>query len=387
MREFGLKLIANLPDALEQRNTSLDRKQCVRLRHRRSTCSRCADACPTHAISWRDELEIDPGKCIDCGICAAVCPTGAWEAHAPTNAELLGQIKSRLIEGRPILFACSHCLETLSLSSADILPVQCLGRLDESIFVGAVVMGAQAVTLLDGACADCPHSAGRAIAGQMMQRANALLASFGAPGRITLDPRRVVPEALQPRPAKPEGGLSRRDLFKFLTGRAIKTTAITVNSVLGDEDPSAQKEARPFTGPLPAQVPPKRRFLFAALRRLGQPVETQWKDGIWAQFMVTEKCSGCQMCAFFCPTGALMKTEQAGKLGVTFNLASCIDCRLCQEICYRHGVTLSPGVDLQKVVSNEVDTFWMADTQSAAWNTSLQARFEKPIPSSCEKNK
>jgi fumarate reductase flavoprotein subunit len=42
-----------------------------------STCHFCASECPVDAIRFVGrEYAIDPGKCIDCGTCAAVCPSG-----------------------------------------------------------------------------------------------------------------------------------------------------------------------------------------------------------------------------------------------------------------------------------------------------------------------
>jgi formate hydrogenlyase subunit 6/NADH:ubiquinone oxidoreductase subunit I len=106
-------------------------------------------------------------------------------------------------------------------------------------------------------------------------------------------------------------------------------------------------------------------------------VIAEWSDGIWAQFGFTEKCNGCQMCAFFCPTGALTKIEQEDKLGVAFKLALCTNCRLCQEICYRDGVTLSPTIDLKKIVNDTVDTLLMVESKSAIWKLSPEERIKK----------
>ncbi|HVV92538.1 MAG TPA: NADH-quinone oxidoreductase subunit NuoB [Hyphomicrobiales bacterium] len=45
-------------------------------------CRACAEACPTHAITMRDDglLDIDYGRCVVCQLCAEACPTGAMEA-------------------------------------------------------------------------------------------------------------------------------------------------------------------------------------------------------------------------------------------------------------------------------------------------------------------
>ena len=43
-------------------------------------CNACGDVCPKHAITFRTDPEgfwypeVDPGKCIECGLCEKVCP-------------------------------------------------------------------------------------------------------------------------------------------------------------------------------------------------------------------------------------------------------------------------------------------------------------------------
>lgn len=43
--------------------------------HCEAGCSACIDACPTHAIR-SGPLQIDLGRCIQCGDCTPVCPSG-----------------------------------------------------------------------------------------------------------------------------------------------------------------------------------------------------------------------------------------------------------------------------------------------------------------------
>ena len=379
MLGVGLDRIVDILSHLQSPAIRVSPRQCSRVRHRRSTCTRCADACPTQAITWRESLKVESAKCIDCGICATVCPTGALEAQVPTNAELLEPIKRHVTENRSVTFACSRYLETMRAQSAQVVQVKCLGRLDESILVGAIADGAQSVSLLDGACADCPHAIGRTIAAQTAQTTNALLAVWGVARRVGFDAQQVKQAETESAPAATADGMSRRAFFEFLRRETVKATAVTVNSVLTGQAIPADSDATLPRGELPTRVPAKHQLLLTGLRKIGKPVIAEWNSGIWAQFGFAEKCNGCQMCAFFCPTGALTKIEQDGKLGVAFKLALCTDCRLCREICYLDSVTLSPKIDLTKVVNDTVDTFLMVDAESALWKLSPEERLKKTL--------
>lgn len=385
MFPVGLDRIVDILGHLQSPAIRVNPHQCTRVRHRRSTCTRCADACPTQAITWHESLHVESVKCIDCGICATVCPTGALEAQAPSNAELLEQIRRRVSENRSVAFACPRYLETTRAAPAQFVQVKCLGRLDESILFGAIAEGAPVITLLDGACADCPHAIGRTIAAQTAQRTNALLSAFGSARQVVFDARRLAAGETAPSPATTTDGLSRRAFFDFLRRETLKVTAATVSGVLNDQEASSATEAKLPVGGLPTRVPAKHQLLLNALRKIGKPVIAEWNGGIWAQFGFTEKCNGCQMCAFFCPTGALTKIEQDGKLGVAFKLALCTNCRLCQELCYLDGVTLSPTVDLNQVVNDASDPFLMVDAESALWKLSPEERLKKTVLSALAK--
>lgn len=49
-------------------------------------CGACAAVCPTLAITMGAKIHvIDPEKCIDCGMCASVCPV---DAPVPNKKEV-----------------------------------------------------------------------------------------------------------------------------------------------------------------------------------------------------------------------------------------------------------------------------------------------------------
>jgi formate hydrogenlyase subunit 6/NADH:ubiquinone oxidoreductase subunit I len=176
--------------------------------------------------------------------------------------------------------------------------------------------------------------------------------------------------------------VSRRAFFDLLVRETVKTTAVTVSTLFSEQDKPPVTSAP--VGKLPTCVPAKYQLLLSTLRRLPPQAKREWKSGLWAQFSVTEKCNGCQICAFFCPTGALTKIEQKDQVGVAFKTSLCSDCKLCQEICYRDAVRLSPTIDLNKVVNDTVDTFLMANKASMPWNVPAEERIKDIFKSTLE---
>jgi formate hydrogenlyase subunit 6/NADH:ubiquinone oxidoreductase subunit I len=403
----GFDRLVDILTRLESRAIRVYPQQCSKLRHRRSSCSLCADCCPTQAITWGEALQVDPDKCTGCGICATVCPTGALEAQAPTNVELLVQIQELVKQRSAITFACPRYLESSNEDSGRFIPVNCLGRLDESILVGAVSLGAEAVWLVDGACEGCPYAAspahrsplekpsrgGRTVVAQVVQRANELLQVCGNRRRIFIGPQLPGGLSTAARPLRAGETLSRRAFFSMLahrtTGAAAIAATATVDSILGNQETQPQEDQRPKKGELSVYLPAKRRLLLAALRQMGKPAVTDFEaDGgpfgpaqgkLWAQFELKEGCTGCQMCAFFCPTGALNKIEEDGKAGVTFRISHCTHCRLCQDICYKEVVALSSNFDPSKVLVDAVDTLLMRDANAAPWQALAIENRKKPL--------
>ncbi|NLF10962.1 MAG: 4Fe-4S binding protein [Anaerolineaceae bacterium] len=383
--------------AIEQVEKALDRFEphpikvvgnlCSAKRHRLSNCKRCVDACPAGALTLRttaaiggpgsavaDGPHIDPERCTGCGMCAAVCPAGALEAQSPSNIELLAQVMRLALAGQGVAFACPLSLEQADAGRPCVI-VNCLGRLDESLLVGAVAHGARPVRLIDRACEGCAQAAGRAMAAAAIERSNGLLAAFGLPGQIAFHTGKAC--ALPaPTPAAGNGeGLSRRGLLKRLAQETLRAgQAIAEAPQPGESQPRELLPAdEPLPrGELPADLPLTRALLLTALRRLDPaplagPGQAAAGAGLFASFDCTDQCTGCQMCGFFCPTGALTKVEQDGQLGVIFRPARCTDCGLCRDICYRDAVVLSSGADLTYVLADAAQVFLMRDADAAPW--------------------
>jgi ferredoxin len=359
--------IAEVVTRLGAPDLAIHPQQCSRLRHRNSTCARCIESCPAHAITVQGTLEVDATQCTNCGVCAAVCPTGALEPTNPTNAELLSRIEQR--KGMACLaFACP---KAGCGSDERVIQVNSLGRLDESILVGAASWRIGQIMLVDGPCQNCRDAKGCEASEQAIAQSNALLRAFDLPPRVSFVSQ--LPLFGSHGTPVPNEGLSRRAFFSMLTRDTKAAAALTMSSMLQSAN---EPQTNVRKGALPQQVPAKRTLLLEALRRLGKPPAPNFAGQFtgWVTCQINENCTGCAMCAYFCPTGALIKTRQEGKTVLVFSAASCTNCGLCREICYCNSIDLAGRTDLPKALAEVSEIFSLPGEPSAAKSSEAKLR-------------
>jgi ferredoxin len=377
--ELDIDQVADIVDQLEHRPVLVAAEHCTRQRHRHSGCTRCMDACPAGAIAWNEGLEIDWEACTGCRICATVCPTAALEAGEPSDDEVLVQIQRTVEKGGRVTFACLNVRRGVQ-GGGSCVPVNCLGRLNEALLVGAGACGAESVWLVDGECESCPQAVGRTTAGRVLTRSNVILEALGIPVRAAFRPD--LPEA-----AGVHGGgngygqgVSRRGLFKALARETARVGDVTAGVVQSRQE--AMEPGTSVRGELPKALPSNRLLLLATLKRLEAPAPGAMiseEGGPFASFQLAEGCTACQMCAFFCPTGALTGVVDGGKVGLAFRASHCTNCGLCRDICYRDAVRLSPQVDLHKLAALEVEWCFAQEMDAEPWKKGISETVARQI--------
>lgn len=338
MVEMDFLQIAEALGRLKSQNLSVFPQQCVRLRHKNSHCNLCEQFCPSGVIHWSDGFWIAEEDCTSCGICAAVCPSGAIEAANPKNLDLQNIIQN-LPKENPIVFACPR----VGGSAAEgVIRVSCLGRVDASLLISAAAEGFNEIELIDCACDSCPDKLGKMAAEQAVIEAIGVFTACGYTGSVG---------------------------FKYWSSLLEQKAEKSADVVWGgsveniEKDPSG-KATLP-KGELPVRLPEKRQILKTGLEKFNDIPETFTSTQLWATVTISSACTGCQMCAFFCPTGALSKVKVDDKPGISFKISDCVNCRLCQDACYMGGISLGNQVDLAKVIAQDVDIIW-SDIQSSS---------------------
>lgn len=359
--------IFGLLEKLESADIAVHQSRCAVVRNRNATCMKCADACTSGCITYADnELTIDPEKCIGCGTCATVCPTCALEAQNPNDAELLRRAVAAMkaAEGEAVI-ACDQILAAAEglYDPEKVVGLPCLGRVDETLLVTLANAGATQVSLVKAKCDECPQKVGFYTAEAVCKTANVLLETWNNNMRVTLVDK--FPAAIR---LKSEKGYDydRREFFSGMRGNAkeaaVKTTDHMVKDALGVEEQEQPKYIKVMAdGTLPHFIPDRRERLLDNLAVMGEPQDVMIDTRLWGHVVInTETCISCQMCATFCPTGAIKKfTDEDGTFGIEHSPSDCVKCRCCTDICKEGALWLSDEVFAVDILSGAVERYEM----------------------------
>lgn len=339
---------------------AVHQQRCLRVRNRHAACHACADACTSKCISFKDgTLHVDARACVGCGTCCTACPTCALEALNPNDATLLARARNALrATGDTVVFAPERLVaqgdSRRTLDASKVVAVTNLGRVEESLIAGLVADGARHIVLVQPPAADACEEKGAAMARDVCASANAVLAAWGSDARARI--AREFPACV-------------------LRTDGTEADAFTTNAGAPGERPSyddAGKHRPAFTdtagamkvmrdGTLPHFVPERRERLFDALLELGEPLDAHVTSRLWGHVRVDPAlCTGCRMCAVFCPTGALVKfTDEDGATGIGHAPADCVQCRCCQDVCRSRAITVEGTVPARAVLAGETERFEM----------------------------
>ena len=351
--------------AIESDAIAVHEERCISVRNRNASCLRCVEACTSGAISLRaGELAVEPDACIGCGTCATACPTCAIEIRNPSDDDLTSQVKRSIVatKGHPVI-ACETALASSGAAGDAVCEVPCLGRVDESVLVGMAAYKAFDATLVCGACEECAHAPGGAMARQVLEGARNLLDAFGSDMRLRLTDE-VPPQARAGQDAaRPGGGLSRRDALRAAKETAAQAASAAVAGELGAgaslEPPAAYRKVNK-DGTLSHFVPTRRLRLYNYLKHIGNPVADHVETRVIGAVSIDAgKCSSCRMCAVFCPTGAIVKLDKDDVFGILHRPSACMQCRLCERICPEQAITVSGCVPIRQFMGQEAVCFSM----------------------------
>lgn len=270
------------------------------------TCSRCQDICPKQAIAGR---VIDEKKCDNCGLCTAVCPTGAIHSDADYDSCLTATQKLA-----PQVLMCQKV-------SPSAMP--CLGALNRRLLWALAEKRPLAIDT--SRCESC-NPAVHSWLSQEIRACNEALEAAGKP------PLKLV--HVKESPAPPASTVGRRSFFRSLFAAA-KDTATEI-----------------------AEAQTQRQYTFDEIIWLTKQEPPVSPCKLFPGFSLTAPCNGCGLCAALCPEKALTITD-GNQRQLHFNPRQCTNCGLCSANCPQSAIQLLPqfqGAEDFPVTSPEDDT-------------------------------
>lgn len=346
-------------------SVTIEVDRCLNNRHAAAACRRCVEACPVDAIAIGTQLpDLDPERCVHCGACTPVCPTDAVAGSDVLERRLIETCAA--VDAPAITLTCSlHPHPTPHDPLAVVIRHgRCLAAVNSEQLLAVAGHGARTVGLDLSWCTECTIGTAADVAVTNAETANALaslvtarpgppVVLYGLPGSTdsaSADPI-DQPTVIDSRRAP----MSRRGMFASLRARATSTIERSQQS----PPPPLRRVRGPLPNRLPQSIPVSRQRL---LDRLASMTTTNGHDPRPARAITAsdvpladvivdqERCSGCGMCAQYCPTGALSFSisEAHGDESTSFTLGFranvCIDCGLCAIACPESAVTFGSEI-------------------------------------------
>lgn len=359
----NLKDIIDVAQALESKAVRVVADRCVVVRNRNASCRRCVKACPADAITVRgNDLTLDNHACVSCGACTVVCPVEALVPLDPTDADLAaGAARSASALDGTAVIACARMAAKDVGDPSKYAMVPCMARVDEVLLVELAAAGIERVVLVDGTCRTCKYRDTSAGVDEAVAQAQALIAAQGGSAIIERASEFPAQAVLEDKASL--YGQERRGFFTRSTKRAreasVKTAEVMVFKEFEQRMPSLRERLGvTASGAMPWLTAQRRERLMDSLDQIGAPVQDTVSSRQFATVSIDEeKCSACGMCAVFCPTGALKKSDEKPEDGVgsylEFQAFDCVNCRVCADVCMKKCLKTSTEISTEELFDFE----------------------------------
>lgn len=308
----------------EESALRLEEGACLPLRSRYGQCSACAQACPAGVLRVSPPaIELAEG-CLNCGRCAAVCPTEAL------SLEGYGIVAPPRVGPRPVAVECWKVLK--SRCGTDAVRVPCLGGLGTGRLLELWrAAGTPGLELVDrGWCRECSAGGGDSHPVQhALETARLWLAAVGIeeerlPRLVSHPlPAREMPEEI-PAPES-ERPISRRQFLRAISAPV---------PVGGPGVPAFPASTRSESS--------KRRRVLNTLGAVAAERRTALPDELFARITNNGACADHRICTAICPTGALAVRAVDGQAALEFDAETCIACGACERACPERALSLEP---------------------------------------------
>ena len=289
-------------------------ERCINRKQRRVVCTRCSDLCPVGVFSLKSGEKLSWDRCVDCGLCAANCPTRCFSLSKSAR-EL---IEEESAPGKTLVFACRT-----DENGADV-PVRCLAGLPWELLAVYAMNGR--IALRTEACETCEKTAWKSCLEQNLDALRAFLGEQYAE-RVQILQGGEAPEA-----ADGEAGQAEEERFtrRGLFARAGQTAARTALR--------AAAERLPFPQETEEDGMRYRRMLAALVKKENAEGAERRRTVSLPQF--NTRCTGCGICEKLCPQAAIrIVPEGDGNRLICLTPWKCTACGLCARLCFAGGLS------------------------------------------------
>lgn len=334
-----------------------DTSLCAREVSKASTCSRCIDICPGHAIrvpASKDtpggvKLTISKGFCVDCGLCTAVCPTAGLTVMEPAMRTL----RKRLRRASQVAPQDGHfyitCVETgLAEKDPCVVEIPCLGMLTWEMWVNLMLDFPNLGVYLPGdLCGRCKAKDAEGLIVDAVCRAQDIVGRevslvetmreldfTNSAGMV--DPKRVeafsgmgsgLASIMKDITSAPEDEMPSEEMGQTDSRKMRIRLRKEIMAEKGENTPGL-KGAEELGGTLT----PARWSVIDAIMRFPEVTPNIQLDGIEID---QDACTRCGECAQVCPLGALVVDENGC---VSVRTAICTACGLCEQVCEENAI-------------------------------------------------
>ena len=308
---------------------------CLNQRHQQAgQCELCLHACPVDAIRLTPAPRIDPGVCPGCGACAAVCPVSALQGHRSILSAYREARNSGIESGTATLV----CRETgAGRFAATRIP--CMSALPPEFYIDLAFSGVDRVLVYTADCADCPLGDSQDEAESAIEVATQFLTSFGK--TLTVTRQNGTPPLAETH----QSAVSRRSFLTSVFKTRVAEVESSDNLTRLTDAGHGWRHALFLDGLSQAEIP--------------EDVDLATHVGMWGAVEISDACVGCEMCAQFCPTGALVGTSEApDEVTLWFNVARCTACGLCERVCFKKAVSIADTVSLTTIATGKIVPIW-----------------------------
>lgn len=314
----------------------VDASMCVRCKYEEASCDLCEQVCPTDAIRFTDDGDIElTSDCRKCGLCVAVCPTDALMSTLYNPRVAYDKICKAAAANEMVYVTCTRALGHAPEEQEIVLP--CIGAISAEVWYSVLCeYGNVGVYLPAGKCEKCRTTTGEDFYVEQISCGESWSGE-------TVD----LVEREQDLILETDHQVERKQ-FVSNSMKSLGMTASKVNPLTNKLARAAEALAKhskqiaqlqkALDNMAGAKSTTQRKRILTGKRQLMLVALSNHPDTapniLFDLPVVGEACDGCGECAEMCPTSAIDIADGRAQILSTH----CVTCSLCADVCPQNAI-------------------------------------------------